>query len=232
MRARSLVGREPHEVLRWLLEFAFDSNAAKLPSDECRERAWSLGAAVDRATNGQWAIQWPFTRSRTTPELGDVALALTGIGIEATPGMVALVASAQRGARETAEQLSAEKPVFRDFHVTATAWPTSSSRPRSVEPHRMTLTAPLPDATVIAVVALFSHVPAALIRRCPWQECGRLFIAVKRQKYCVPHKDEAKFERDRQAQAASRARRKEATLQKARGTRRRREAGRKGRGTQ
>jgi hypothetical protein len=233
MRARSLVGREAHEVLRWLLEFAFDSNAAKLPLEQCRERAWSLGAAVDQATNGQWAIQWTdlLPMSRKAAELGDIALELTGMGIEATPGLIAHVAAAQRAARETADRLNAARPMIRYFRVTATAWPTPPSGPRSSKPPRMTLTAPLPDATAIAVTALFSKVPAALIRRCPWQECGRLFTAVKRQKYCARHKGEAKFERDRRAQAALRARRKEATLRKARATRRR-ETGKRGGGTQ
>jgi hypothetical protein len=52
----------------------------------------------------------------------------------------------------------------------------------------------LPDALVMAMLALLEHVPAPLLRSCPYRPqpqvssaCGRVFVAVKRQKWCLQH---------------------------------------------
>lgn len=77
---------------------------------------------------------------------------------------------------------------------------------------RQRLRGSLADGVLVATLTLLQGVPLSLLRRCPYQgegrprECGRIFIARKRQKWCVDHQEIVRLERDRAAQRAHRAR--------------------------
>jgi hypothetical protein len=74
--------------------------------------------------------------------------------------------------------------------------------------------ASLRDAAVAAALAVLAKVPPALLRVCPWPPggapCGRVFVGVKRQKWCLAHQEDARLERERRAQQQLRARRERA----------------------
>lgn len=85
----------------------------------------------------------------------------------------------------------------------------------------VTFDASLADALVYAALLLVGEIGSSRLRLCPYRrvrsarECGRAFVAVKRQKWCPGHKAVARQERDRRAQAVHREKIKKGTARRA-----------------
>lgn len=126
--------------------------------------------------------------------------------------------AAQQSVREAAEAVIGGRLYHRPLtpRVIARLGPKQIPAPPTLRA-RFTLVqgfhAPLPDVAVMAALALVGKVPPTLLRRCPYRpgplrstECGRAFVGIKRQKWCLAHQETAKRERDRRAQQVHRER--------------------------
>lgn len=103
--------------------------------------------------------------------------------------------------------------------------------PRIATPRGPEFQAPLVPALLVAALELVGQTPPGRLRRCPYpvapprEECGRVFLGRKRQKWCPAHQEAARQARNRKAQQKRRER-IEAERQRQRRRSRRRKGGR------
>jgi hypothetical protein len=219
--------------LRWLLDGFAYRDGERLSAREQRRLYRTLVVLVRDATGDRWTVD--------AGEVDEFDRVPVSIGADRArwaryPAPVRLAAEqAWRNLRRrrdprtvfigiaqprvTAETLKAAREAVREALEDLVAsgrcrWrPVAAQLSASVEPGALSsqFAAPLPDALVIAALALVETVTPSRVRRCRYgpagARCGRVFVAVKRQRYCEAHRRAAKRDRDARAQARHRAKR-------------------------
>ncbi len=198
-RWKAAIGRTPPERLAWLLTFAYDQDVKPLTASDRAKLRYALLLAVQDAMGGTWGVQGP---------------AEGGISPEA-------LRAGQQAIRNAAEALVSGRlyaPTVQSVRVVARLGPRDIPAPPTPR-ERFTLTrvflAPLPEAAGIAAMELIGQIPPTSLRRCPYivapkgpespkpglpfGACGRVFVAVRRQKYCAAHRAAARAEAMRRA---------------------------------
>jgi hypothetical protein len=238
--AREALGRTPRERLGWLLDtFAYGLKVDTLTEAD-RYRLWqSVLLVTGEATVGQWAVVLPDWESRGRVGARGDRAKWSGLprstrlelemwrGVENVDFSVDLgrykvsadeLRAAQQSVREAAEAVIGGRLYHRPLMARVIARLGPKQVPAPPTPRtRFALVqgfhAPLPDAAVMAALALVGEVSPTLLRRCPYRpdplrstECGRAFVGIKRQKWCPAHQETAKRERDRRAQQVHRER--------------------------
>jgi hypothetical protein len=194
--------------LAWLLDsFVYaDIDAMSLPQRHALRRA--LQSAISIGTSFEWmAVE--------TYESADGAASFTGSQEEIRAGLAdqlrqglirpadptADLREAQVSAKEAAELLargvhyilrSGAEP-DEDVEGNAVVRPLRiSSVVVCALPVNTYICVPLADAVVRTILMAMSATDSSVIRRCPYslpdgRECGRVFVAVRTQKWCRPH---------------------------------------------
>jgi hypothetical protein len=198
------------QQLRWLLDFAYRT----LPAHEApaRQLYTQLRDVIHIAAGHRWLVsgegqEFGGVRQRD----GEEIRVLDSRGHERI----------RRASREKRERLSLSRLREAQLLVKNTLKGLTSGAivvhrldnvTVSAFGHAQAFHAPLPTAALIATLTLLDRVGLKGIRRCaygyvkgqPGSNCGRVFVAVKRQKYCRAHKKVARAEQLEKARSKHR----------------------------
>jgi HAMP domain-containing protein len=181
-RVRQTFARyELGNVLLW----AFDAQVPALPDDQLDEFLYGLQSVL-----------------RTVePALATVAGVVAAMS---RPDIRAELTEAFERIRTLAQDVAAGHPTG-TMPVTVDVYLPDRAEDRDGRP-RFGLHARLADALVWMAARLFSEVPRSLIRPCAFAGCARVYVAVKNQRFCLPHQREAMLAAQRRAVRAFRTR--------------------------
>lgn len=219
-RLRQRLGATPRERLTWLLDFAYRRGVERLSEPE-RYGLWrELLQVIADAPQGPVPLVPEWGKRKKPLRLGTPEGEAEAENVVYTDYEITAEAlrEAQREVRIAVEAVTAGHLYHRPFSVGAIARLGPKQLPAPPTPRaRFVLDrqflAPLPYAAAMAALALMAEIPPTLLRRCPYRpnptlstECGRAFVGVKRQKWCLEHQEAARRERDRLAQQNHRQR--------------------------